>query len=228
LNQFLKKNILQNKGLLMYSSLACIAFIVSFSIAGIAVSPIIPLMIMISTTLMVLFNSYRVQLAVDTALDPKTSWLKRLLASDASIGLLVGSTLLFMCGLLISTVATGGLAIPALVFTAGAALVISNVCLLAAAALSTLFILLVGTYLLFDKYLDNPKGDAPANGPAINTSMANMPKKSFTEDNKPTPTLRKSATSQNIGDTEFSQSDCSKNDTHWQVQVGDAVPSLHI
>ncbi|BCA96791.1 hypothetical protein TUM19329_31520 [Legionella antarctica] len=154
LNNFLKKNVLQNQGLLTYGGVAFLAFIITFSIAGIAVSPIIPLFIMASTTLFVLFNSYRVQLSIDTALEKKTSWLKQLLASDLSISLLVGASTLLIFGLLISTVATGGLALPAIVFTAGAAAAISSVCILGAGTLFGVFTFLTTTYLIADKWVN--------------------------------------------------------------------------
>jgi Cu+-exporting ATPase len=152
LNRFLKKNILQNQALLIYGAVAFLAFVISFSIAGIAVSPIIPLFIMASTTLFVLFNSYRVPLSIDNALNKKTSWLKGLLASDLSISLLAGASVLFVCGLLISTIATGGLALPVIVFTTGAAAAISSVCILGSGTLFGLFTLLATTYLFADRW----------------------------------------------------------------------------
>ena len=150
LNQFLQKNILQNQWLLVYGVVAFLAFIISFSIAGIAVSPIIPLVIMASTTLFVLFNSYRMQLSIDNALDKNILWLKQLLASDLSIGLLAGSSILLICGLLIATVATGGLAFPVIAFTAGAVAALSSVCVLAAGTLFGTFSLLATSYLFVD------------------------------------------------------------------------------
>jgi Cu+-exporting ATPase len=153
LNNFVKKNIFQNKGLLMFSALSSIAFIISFSIAGIAVSPIIPLLVMALTTFKVLFNSYRVQLNVDCTLNQNSFWLKKLFASDVSIGLLAGASLSFMCGLLISTIATGGLALPVITFVAGAAAAISSVCLLAAAILCVTFIVMAATYLILNRCL---------------------------------------------------------------------------
>jgi Cu+-exporting ATPase len=104
LNQFLKKNIMQNQGLLIYSLVAYLAFIVTFSIVGIAVSPLIPLTIMLSTTLFTLFNSYRVQLSIDNALDKNYSGIKQLLASDLSFALPLGASMLLICGIFISTV----------------------------------------------------------------------------------------------------------------------------
>ena len=155
INHFLKKNILQNQLLLTYGSMAFLAFIFVFSIAGIAVSPLIPLLIMSSTTLFTLFNSYRVQLSIDNTLDKKTSWLKQVMGSDLTIGLLVGSSMLFMCSLVISTVATGGLVLPTIVFTAGTAAAIGSACVLTASALFGMFVLLAATYLLIDKCMNN-------------------------------------------------------------------------
>ena len=147
LNRFLKKNVLQNQGLLAYSSVAFLAFIISFSIAGIAVSPLIPLVIMLSTTFFILFNSYRVQLSIDSALDENASWPTRFLASDGSIGLLVSASSLLICAVLIATITTGGLALP-IVFTAGAALAVSSACAVGGATLFGLFGLLIASHLV--------------------------------------------------------------------------------
>lgn len=151
LNGFLKKNIIQNQWLMAYSAVSFLVFIITFSIAGIAVSPLIPLFIMVSTTLFTLFNAYRVNLSVDNALDKQTSWFKRLFASDLSIGLLVAGSLLLMTGVIITTLATGGLAFPAIVFTAGAITAISSVCLLGAVVILGLFAILVTGYLFFGR-----------------------------------------------------------------------------
>jgi Cu+-exporting ATPase len=150
LNRFLKKNTLQNQGVMVYSALVFLAFIVSFSIAGIAVSPIIPLLIMASTTLFVVFNSYRAQRSVTNALEKNVSWVKRWMSSDWPLALLVGSGFLLMSALLIMTIATGGLALPALVFSAGAIAAVSSLCLLAASTLAGLFVLLTTVYLFED------------------------------------------------------------------------------
>lgn len=148
LNLFLEKNVLQNKWLIAYSSAVFLAFIICFSVVGIAVSPLIPLCIMLSTTFVVLFNSYRVQLSIDNALDKASSLTKELLASDLSIGLLVSASTLFIAAVLIATLATSGLTFPALVFTAGAALATSSACLLTAGILFGLFSLIATSYVL--------------------------------------------------------------------------------
>lgn len=160
LNQFLQKNILQNQLLLMYGAIAFIAFIISFSIAGIAVAPLIPLLIMASTTLMVLFNSYRVQLTVDNALEPNSSWVKQLLASDLSIGLLTGASMLLKCGLLIATIATGGFTFPTIIFTAGVVAAISSLCILTALTLFAAFALIAVTYLCINKNTHSPQEES--------------------------------------------------------------------
>lgn len=167
LNQFLKKIIFQNQGLLIYSLTAFLAFIITFSIVGIAVSPLIPLMIMVSTTMFTLFNSYRIPLSIDNAFDKKKSWLKQFLASDASIGLLFGASFLFICGVFISTVTMGQLAFPAFTFTAGTLATIGTFCMLAATAMITLFTLLSAAYL-FTKVEDTDQV-AKTNAPNLST-----------------------------------------------------------
>ncbi|MFI4962234.1 MAG: HAD-IC family P-type ATPase [Legionellales bacterium] len=146
LNQGSKKNVLQNQFLLVYSALVFLAFIISFSMVGIGVPPIISLVIMASTTLLVLFSAYRSQFIVDKALTQNTSWINQLLASDVPLGLLVGSSLLFTCSLIISTVFTGGLALPVVSFTSGLIIGISSSCLLAAGALLGSFVLVAAAY----------------------------------------------------------------------------------
>jgi len=153
---FLKKNILQNQGILIYGIMAFLAFIITFSVMGIAVSPLIPLMIMVSTTLFTLFNSFRVKLAIDTIFDKKTSLLKQVLASDLSLGLLFTASSLLICGLLISIVATGGLTVP-LIFTAGTALAVSSAFLLSAGIMFGVFILSGIGYLLESPVISNPE-----------------------------------------------------------------------
>ena len=135
INRFLESTVFQNQGLLLYGALASLMFIITLSMVGLAVSPLIPVMVMLSTTLFVLFNAYRVNWSIDIALDQNASWLKRCMAHDGSIGLLVGASALLMCGVLISTVAMGALCCPILVFTAGAAVACSSVCVFAASAL---------------------------------------------------------------------------------------------
>ena len=150
INRFLKNNILQNQWLLAYGALAFLAFIIAFSITGIAVSPLIPMLIMSSTTLFTLFNSYRVKLDVDNTLNKHSSWLSKYMASDMSIGLLVGASTSLMAGLLISTVLTGGLALPAMMFTAGAAIAVSSACLLAASVMIGAFALFGIAYVMME------------------------------------------------------------------------------
>lgn len=148
LNHSLQQNITQNKGILIYSTIAFLAFIISFSIAGVAVSPLIPMTIMLSTTLFVLFNSYRTQLNIDSALDKEIPWPKKLLSSNLSIGLLLTASTLFISSVLVATIATGGLALPILAFTAGTAIGFSSACTLSAISLIGVFIGILTTSLL--------------------------------------------------------------------------------
>ncbi|AWN72596.1 TPA: HAD-IC family P-type ATPase [Legionella anisa] len=148
LNRSLQQNITQNKGILIYSTLAFLAFIISFSIAGVAVSPLIPMAIMLSTTLFVLFNSYRTQLNIDSALDKEIAWPKKLLSSNLSIGLLLTASTLLISSVLVATIATGGLALPLIAFTAGTAIGFSSACTLSALSLIGVFLGILSTSLL--------------------------------------------------------------------------------
>lgn len=173
LNHSLQERITQNKGILVHSTLALLAFIISFSIVGVGVSPLIPMAIMLSMTLLVLFNSYRVPLSIDCALDKKSSWSKKLLSSNLSIGLLLGASTLLIAGVLVATIATGGLALPLIAFTAGAAAAFSSVCALSAIALLSAFILLLTSSLLSKKG-QNPKAGEEATA-AVNQSALYRP-----------------------------------------------------
>ena len=146
-NRFLDKIVTQNQGLLLYGAMASLAFILTLSMAGIAVFSLIPIVIMVATTLFVLFNAHRVTLSMDMALDPHSSWFKQCLAHDGSIGLLVSSSALLMCGMLISTVITGALGLPFLAFADGLAMAISSVCVLAAGILLMAFMVCGIAYL---------------------------------------------------------------------------------
>jgi P-type Cu+ transporter len=175
LNASLQQTITQNKGILIYSTLAFLTFIISFSIAGIAVSPLIPMAVMLATTLFVLFNSYRTQLGIDTVLDKAVAWPKKLLSSNLSMGLLLGATTLLIASTLIATIATGGLALPVFAFTAGAAMAVSSVFTLLAIGLSTAFTLLFTTSLLSKKTGETEAPKIPINHPPIEAPVALIP-----------------------------------------------------
>lgn len=157
LNHTLKKNITQNQWLLVYGAVVFLAFIITLPIVGIGMSPLIPMIVMVSTTFFTLFNSYRVKLAVDNSLDKKPSWLKQCLASDMSLGFLVVGSALLILSVLIATVASGHIALPVFVFTAGATAAISSSCFLVAATMFGGLILLGMTY--FCVYRDTNKKD---------------------------------------------------------------------
>lgn len=158
LDRFFQKNIRQNQALLVYSAIAFLAFIISFSIAGLAVSPLIPMLIMMSTTGFTLLNCYRVKLSVDEALDKHRSWFRGFFVSDASVGLAAGASTLLIVGLLISTVMSKGLGLPAL--TAGGWAAIGSASALSGGILLTLFTLTAVGYLIFDQFSPMAGDDA--------------------------------------------------------------------
>lgn len=147
LNRSLITNTRQNQAILAYSTLAFLAFIISFSVIGLGVSPLIPMGLMVSTTLFVLFNSYRSQLVVDVALDKISAMPKKLLASHFSLGLLLTASTLIIASTIAATIATGGLALPFVAFTAGTALAFSSACTLSSIGLLAAFGLLFSTAL---------------------------------------------------------------------------------
>jgi Cu+-exporting ATPase len=148
LNQCLKHNTWQNQGLLVYGLLVFLVLLICFPLAGVAMVPIIPLLVMVSTTLMTLFNAYRLRVAVDVALDGSPSFIQRCFASDISLILLVTGCTLLVCSLLLMTFATGHLALPALVFTAGTSIALSSGFLLASLVLLGGFTTLSIAYML--------------------------------------------------------------------------------
>jgi len=151
INHALKKNVMQNQGLLAYGAVIFLAFVIALPIVGLSVSPLIPVVIMVSTTVTTLFNSYRMKIIVDCALDKKPSWLQRCLASDASIGLLMGGCTFLILGLFIATLSCGYVALPGFLFTAGVAAAVSSGCVVAAIAMFAGFAGLGVSYLGVNK-----------------------------------------------------------------------------
>lgn len=132
LNRCLQKNIAQNQAILAYTAVIFLAMLVCLPIAGVGMTPLIPLLLMVSTTGVVLFNTARLRMTVDVALDKRASWLKRFLASDISLTLLMSSSLFLVASLLVMVFAGGHLALPALVFSAGVSVGVSSGFLLTA------------------------------------------------------------------------------------------------
>lgn len=89
INQFLHQSIWQNKGILICGSLVFLAFIACFSSVGMAVSPLIPTGLMVMTTFYVVWNSYRNQLHIDVLMDKKVPWVKKVMSSQLSMGILL-------------------------------------------------------------------------------------------------------------------------------------------
>ena len=158
LNGFMNKNVIQNQSIMVYSALASLAFIITFSILGIAVSPLIPTLLMVATTLFTVFNSYRVKLSVDVALDKNPSLFKQVLASDVSLVLLLTASTFLIAAILLATVATGGLALPVITFTSGIALAISSGFLLATVGTFAAFVA-IGVGYLVSEWFDELGGE---------------------------------------------------------------------
>jgi Cu+-exporting ATPase len=158
LNGFMNKAILQNQSIMAYSALASLAFIITFSILGIAVSPLIPTLLMVATTLFTVFNSYRAKLSVEVALDKNASLFKQALASDVSLALLLITSTFLIAAILLATIATGGLALPVITFTSGIALAISSGFLLATVGTFATFVV-VGIGYLVAEWLAEPDGE---------------------------------------------------------------------
>lgn len=150
LNLFLKKILFQNKCILTYSTLTFLVFNLSFLIVGVALSPLIPMAIMVSTTLFVLFNSYRIQFSIDNALNKQPSRLCNLMSSDLSSGLLLVAGTLLIVSILSATLATGGLALPIITFTSALA-AFCSVCTLSSISLFGVFSITLGCHLGFSR-----------------------------------------------------------------------------
>lgn len=138
-NRFHEKMVKQNQGIMISSSLIFITFIITFSITGIALSPLIPMLLMIATTGLALYNTWRAKLSVDVALDKDPSLLKQALVSDFSLTLLLLGSALLIAAILIAAVASGGLVLPVITFSAGIAMAFSSTFLLVAIGMLTAF-----------------------------------------------------------------------------------------
>ena len=68
INRYVKKNTQQNQGIILCCAVTFLALIVSFSMLGMAIPPLIPLAVMLSATLFSLANSYRIPAFINKAL----------------------------------------------------------------------------------------------------------------------------------------------------------------
>lgn len=148
LNQDLRQNARQNQGLMIFGSLMMLVFVINFSLMGLALPPFIPVLAMLTTSSLVLFNAYRSRLTVDVQLDKQPSWFSRKLASNWPTGLLLAALSILVVGLVLSTIASGGLALPVIAFSAGILTAVSSGCFLGAGILLAAFGCLAGGYLL--------------------------------------------------------------------------------
>lgn len=115
INHFTQQCVLQNQGTMIISALALILSIFISSSAGIAVPALLPMGIMVTSTFIILLNSYRTKLMIDTYLQPCTSWVKKLLASDLSYIALSMSVLLCFMTLITGISLFSLIALPAMI-----------------------------------------------------------------------------------------------------------------
>jgi Cu+-exporting ATPase len=104
---------------------------------------------------------------MDVLLDKQSSWSKRFLASDTSVGTVVAIGFLLTAGVLITTILTGGLALPVLSFTAGAITALSSSCFILAGLLSALFLTLSITYAFEAKKINKQQVMGEIQSPAV-------------------------------------------------------------
>jgi Cu+-exporting ATPase len=120
LNRNLQKNIQQNQGILLYGLVTLLTFLSVHTYVGVALSPLIPILIMSTTTTFILFNCYRVKAATDFIMDSKTDSYTSFLTSDYSLACLIGIGLSMTMSLLITTLTSSGSSlIPTLTFNSG-------------------------------------------------------------------------------------------------------------
>lgn len=179
INSFLNQNLLQNKWALIYSPIMSLITFLCFSLVNVAVPPLIPMSLMLSTTLFVLFNSYRVELYIDNELDEKPSWPKKLLASNSSAFLLFLASTLLMTSVLISTVSTGGVSLPFFAFNSGGISMVCSLFSLISCALFGVFSVVVGAFLLPHSNKDAMVKNSPDVTKQLETGSQNL--KQFAE-----------------------------------------------
>ncbi len=138
----------QNRWILAYGAAIFLVFLVGFQSLGIGVSPLIPMSVMFSTTLFVLFNSYRTQITTSSILKQHdTSKVNGVMQSDLSIGLLVGGSFALVIAVLIASLSSLHLSLPLFVFGGGLANIISSSFLVAATVMLASFTVLVCCYM---------------------------------------------------------------------------------
>ncbi|MDP3561122.1 MAG: HAD family hydrolase [Legionellaceae bacterium] len=142
INHMVKKTVIQNQWLLGYGALLYLTCIIALPIVGIGVTPLIPVIIMVFTTGITLFNSARIRVSIDSVLDKKKSWVTRYMASDLSLGLLITGSLLLASSFLIMAIISGHLVMPMFAFTAGLGAIVSSSLLVAAVVFVGAFVCL--------------------------------------------------------------------------------------
>lgn len=82
LNKQEKQIIQQNRWILALGSSTFFIFLIGFQISGLYLAPIIPMLVMFTTTLLVLLNSYRMQIAASNFINHKHNFFSKKSAQD--------------------------------------------------------------------------------------------------------------------------------------------------
>ncbi|MDF1758125.1 MAG: HAD-IC family P-type ATPase [Legionellaceae bacterium] len=147
INKSIDGKVRQNQWILACGAVIFLVFLIGFPLLGIGMSPLIPMVIMMSTTLFTLFNSYRSQIETDNSLNRKVPMINKILGSNLSTGLLIGGSILLVIAILVASLSSLHLALPAFVFTAGLATSISGGFLIAASIMLGSFAVMSCSYL---------------------------------------------------------------------------------
>lgn len=140
-----------NRGIVTGSAFFSLVALLTFSIMGLSFPPVLPLLVMVLTTFMVIFNSYRAKWDAEFTLNKRKPWFKYWMASPFSIAFLIGAGLSLALGLLLATIASGGLAIPIITFTASLITATYSTFFLTSLICTGVFLLLSSCFFIFDK-----------------------------------------------------------------------------
>lgn len=128
-----QKIIKQNKLIMACGAIIFLAFLIGFEVMGISSSPLIPVIVMFATTLCVLFNSYRVQVATHNLLNKQNlSITNKAMQSNLVTGLLIGGSLALVIAVLMASFTSLHLSLPLFVFGGGVINIVGSSFLVAA------------------------------------------------------------------------------------------------
>ena len=146
----IEKTVQQNEAILVSGAIILLLFLISFPLMGINMPALIPMLLMFSTTVFTVINSYRLQIKTQNHFTGKPSFLSKFVSSDLSMGLLLLGGILFAVALLIASMTSLHLSLPMLVFSGGISLIISNYSLLASLTIFGGLAITAGSSLIAD------------------------------------------------------------------------------